>query len=149
MAVRRAWRLCIIAGVIASLAAACVSKLTVPPGAQAVHLTMDDAGIHLDPDTVHAGDVYLVIDTFGAEPVLIQESTGDAGEQALSEERLRAVLRGEAYRISISSGFASGGEPYGNVNLLELTPGVHMFATRDPTGGAYGPGDYTLLTVTP
>jgi hypothetical protein len=126
-------------------ATACTCKLSVPPDAQAVHLTMDDAGIHLDPDTVRAGDVYLVIDTYGASPILVQ----DDGGAGLSHERLEAVLAGDAYRTWISAGFASGGEPYGNVNRLELTPGVHVFTTQDLAGMPLEPEKYALLNVTP
>ena len=35
----------------------------VPAGAQLVHVVIDESGVRLDPATVPAGDVYVVLDT--------------------------------------------------------------------------------------
>jgi hypothetical protein len=128
----------------------CEHPISIPAGAQVVHLTVDGAGIHLAPETAHAGDVYLVIDTFGAAPVLIQQMETETNQPGgLSDERLQAVLAGDSFHTSISSGFADGGEPYGNVNLLQLTQGVHLFATHEPSGRPFQPNEFARLMVTP
>lgn len=129
--------------------AGCEGRTVVPPGAQEVHLTIDGAGIHLAPATVRAGQVYLVIDTPGATPLMIQQLETDTGPPGgLSDERLASVMAGDSYHTMITSGFANGGEPHGNATRLELSPGRHAFTTHEPSGAPFRTGELAILTVT-
>jgi hypothetical protein len=42
--------------------AGCERATAIPPGAQQVHVIASETEIHLNPTTVRAGDVYLVLD---------------------------------------------------------------------------------------
>jgi len=52
----------ILVGLLAGLLVGCDGSARIPPGAQQVHVVATDTEVRMDPPTVHAGDVYLVLD---------------------------------------------------------------------------------------
>ena len=58
------------------------SPLRIPPGAQVVHIVLADSEVHLDPATVHEGDVYFVIEGPDARPdqAMFTLITGGGGQ---------------------------------------------------------------------
>jgi hypothetical protein len=117
--------------VMASIAG-CERALVIPSDAQTVRATVTRDSVRLEPTTVHAGMVYLTVDSDGAELVFVGgvEPGGDAESVSLaglSDEQLDAVIHGDLVHTYISSGFRSGGE-LGNANELgELPVGKYLF----------------------
>ena len=95
----------------------------IPPGAQQVHVTGTGTEVRLDPSTVHAGDVYFVIDG----SALFFESMGgpDLTPGPMSEDDLtRLAQHGDTFHTSSTElypGYA------GNVYKYSLSPGKYAF----------------------
>jgi hypothetical protein len=115
---------------------------TPPPGAQQVQITVTDAELHLDPATVHAGDLYLALNLPGSSVLLVQRQRGENDPPGpLSDDDLaRLAHGGDAQGFSITHMSDPGcaedrgrmGPPCGNVYHL----------------GVMGPGRYALLIGT-
>jgi hypothetical protein len=140
---------------VAGVLAGCSGPITVPPGGQEVHAIVSGDTVRLQPATVRAGEVYLVLDIPGTNVVLVQtmaEAEGSPGP--LSDDALDRVARGDTFHTMITGGFANG-EPYGNVSRLVLPAGRYAFLADDPTtlaarsGGVIPPGSLAVLQVLP
>jgi hypothetical protein len=158
----------LVASVALSLAVAagfagCERALVIPSGAQTVHATVTRDSVRLEPTTVHAGMVYLTVDSDGPELMFIgaggPESGGGEphppGLVGLTDEHLDAVLHGDLVNTYISSGFRSGGELGNASEVGELPAGKYLFlpdgiVSLEP--GAYDsipPSAFAVLEVVP
>lgn len=120
--------LAVIGLVVAALLGGCERGLAVPSGAQVVHVSVTRSSVRIDPPTLHAGTVYLVTESDGAELIMIAGGApGAGGPLGLTDEHLDAVLHGDLFLTYQESGFPSGGQ-MGNTSLLgELSVGKYLF----------------------
>ncbi len=126
--------------------AACEGALVIPSGAQTVHATVTHGSVRLEPAIVHAGMVYITVDSDGAELVIIGGGgAGPAGLTGLTDERLDAVVHGDLASTYVGSGFRSGGELGNASELGELSAGKFLFL---PDGiVALEPGAYDSIPL--
>jgi hypothetical protein len=115
----------------------------VPAGAPQVHVTVTESGVRLDPATVPAGDVYVVLDTPGSSVGFLQGQDGPLSDEALA----RVTQTGNSEGTS-TQGFDQVGcsaeqraedvgqlGPCGNVSKVVLSPGKYAFFIGDLTAG--------------
>lgn len=148
----------------------------IPPGAQVVHVVATESEVRLDPTTVHAGDVYLVLDEPPNGSITFVERKRTAAETPgpLSDDDLERLAHGDTEGTSIG-GLGAGCDaaqqaedrgqmgPCGNVMKVTvragkyaiLGPGWAMQETEpslDPTadpGGFLPPASMAVLEVLP
>jgi hypothetical protein len=126
----------------------CERATSIPPGAQQVHVIASETEIRLNPTTVHAGDVYLVLDVPQRGVELIR-SSGQAGVSgALTDDDLARVAQnadaegigieiltvsccGNVYKETLASGkyaillldaASSVGSPPASLAVLQVVP---------------------------
>ncbi len=135
-------------------------QATIPPGGQQVHVLVTGSEVRLDPTTVRAGDVYVVLDTPGSGVGFAQRQPSAAETPGpLSDEDLARFARGDTEGTSIG-GFDNVGcsaeqraEDWGlmgycgNAFKEILAPGKHAFFIGDPEGE--GPRSIAILEVLP
>jgi len=123
------------------------SQMPVPAGAQLLHVSVVGSEVRLDPTTVSAGDVYVVLDTPGSSVGFAQrQRTAAETPGPLTDEDLDRLARGDTGGTSIG-GFDDTGcsaeqraedrgriGPCGNVFRIVLTPGKHAFFAGDIDG---------------
>lgn len=82
----------------------------IPPGAQVVHVVITGSEVRLEPATVHAGDVYLVLDAPAEGSLLFVQHQLAAGDAPgpLSDEALNQLAHGNSEATSIG-GIDAGG----------------------------------------
>ena len=126
----------------------------VPAGAQLVAVRATGSEVHLDPATVRAGDVYVVLETPGSSVGFVQrKSTAEERPGPLTDEDLARLARGDTQGTAIG-GFDDFGcspeqraedrgrmGPCGNVFRLVLGPGKYAFFAGNLDGAP--PGDYS------
>ena len=129
-------------------------RISVPPGAQVVHVVVNGDSLRLEPSTVRAGDVYLVIDNPGTRVTLVErQSTPDESPGPLSDAELDRVAHGDLFHTSNTCCIENG--RYGNVGKLAAAAGAYVFVTDDPTalaeksGGVIPPESIGVLRVEP
>jgi hypothetical protein len=123
--------------------AACEGNSPIPAGAQQVQISVSPTGVQLQPATVHAGDVYLVLDS-GQISFVEQKATADATPGPLTDEDIAQIGRGNTQGTSIT-GFEAGNcdpqqnasargqlGPCGNVMLVKLQAGNYLVAGAAP-----------------
>ena len=70
--------------------AACTGNAPIPSGAQQVQVTVTDSGVVLQPESVAAGDVYLVLDDGSIS--FVERKAGAYGtSEPLSEEQIAQI----------------------------------------------------------
>jgi len=129
MRARRArWRLPALAWLTGSALAIASCGTSIPPGAQQVHLTGTATEVRLEPATVHAGDVYFVVD---GSATLVWHASGDLVDgqllniQGLSDDELDRLARtGDLSQTGISE---MGAGYAGNVLKWTLPAGKYAF----------------------
>ena len=153
--------LCLLGGVVAG----CAGGLTpIPSGAQQVHIADTATSLDLQPSTVRAGDVYVVLDGPRQSVVLVtQKRTAEATPGPMSDDDLDRLSRGDTEGTSIEGisvacsaeqrAAARGQVGYcGNVYRFRLVPGKYAFLL-DPSEGdppqSVPPGSMAILEVTP
>jgi hypothetical protein len=103
--------------------AACATRTVIPPGAQQVRLESTPETVHLEPSTVRAGDIYVVIDGSGA--LLVEKSDAPGARRGFTDDEIAAFIRtGDVFHTAIqtvTAGYA------GNVFKLTLGPGRYAF----------------------
>ena len=132
----------------------------IPYGAQQVHVQVIGSEVLLDPVTVPAGDVYVVLDTPRSSVGFAQrQSTAGETPGPLREEDLERVARGDTQGTAIE-GFDDLGcseeqraedrgqmGPCGNVFKVVLTPGKYAFFSGNLDGGASGDGPRSIAIL--
>ena len=126
-------------------------QVPVPAGAQLVHVSVVGSEVLLDPETVSAGDVYVVLDTPGSSVGFAQrQRTAAETPGPLTDEDLDRLARGDTGGTAIGGFDATGCTaeqraedrgrmgPCGNVFQIVLTPGKHAFFAGDLEGGPPG-----------
>jgi hypothetical protein len=154
-------RLAVLIALLAIATAGCWrGQATIPPGGQQVHVSVTGANVRLDPATVPAGDVYVVLDTPGSSVGFAsRQDRAEATPGPLSDDDLARLALGDTQGTAIS-GFDNVGcsadqraEDWGlmgycgNVFKETLTPGKYAFFIGDPEGGR--PRSIAVLEVVP
>lgn len=129
--------------------------VAIPPGAQEIHAIVSGDSVRLEPPTVQAGTIYLVLDEPRREVLLVEaKRTAESPAGPLTDEDLDRIAHGDTFHTSITGGFANG-EQYGNVTRLVLAAGKYAFLVDDPTvlaersGGVIPSESMAVLEVLP
>ena len=152
----------LVAGVLAAFVAAACQSTTVPAGAQVVHVVATDQSITLTPNSVRAGEVYLVLDGPSTSILFVQSQTSaEATPGPLDDESLSRLRKGDTFHtavIGLDAGGCSQGQdaenrgrmgPCGNVMQVVLSPGNYAVVAGElEAGGATAPR-IGVLTVVP
>ena len=82
----------------------------IPSGAQQVHIVITESGVRLDPATVHAGDVYLVLDApaEGSFVFVQRKSTAEETPGPLTDDDLARLADGDTQGTAME-GIGAGG----------------------------------------
>ena len=159
----RFWTVVALSGLVAGLAAGCGRGQTpIPPGAQQVHVAVSASTVSLNPGTVRAGDIYVVLDTPGSSVGFVQAQHAETETPGpLSDEDLQRLSRGDTQGTAIG-GFDDVGcsasqraedrgqmGPCGNVFKVVLTAGEYAFFIGDLEHGPGGEASITVLEVLP
>ena len=103
--------------------------LVVPSGSQIITATLTRGSVRVEPATVHAGTVYVHVDSDGTELFFIggldPAISPRPGPDPLTDEHLAAVLGGDLYHTFQMSGLESGGQPNTGTKL-ELQAGKYL-----------------------
>jgi hypothetical protein len=109
--------------VLTAAFAACEAPTVIPPGAQQVRLESTPELVRLEPSTVRAGDIYLVIDGPGA--LVVEKSDAPGATRGFTDDELAAFIRtGDVFHTSLQDVTAGHA---GNVFKLTLGPGRYAF----------------------
>lgn len=153
--------MCLLAGTLAGCGR---GQTPIPYGAHQVHVQVIGSEVRLDPATVPAGDVYVVLDTPRSSVGFAQrQATAAETPGPLSEQDIERLERGDTGGTAIG-GFDDFGcseeqraqdrgqmGPCGNVFKIVLTPGKYAFFSGNLDGGASGDGprSIAILEVSP
>lgn len=156
-------RLAMVIGLACVLAGCGPGQTPIPAGAQQVHVSIVGSEVRLEPATVSAGDVYVVLDTPGSSVGFAQRKrTAAEAPGPLTDADLDRLALGDTQGTAIG-GFDDTGcspeqraesrgriGPCGNVFQIVLTPGRYAFFTGSLEGepGA-DPQSITVLEVLP
>jgi hypothetical protein len=129
-------------------------QAAVPAGAQLVAVSATGSEVRLDPSTVRAGDVYVVLETPGSSVGFVQRmSTAAERPGPLTDEDLARLAHGDTQGTAIGSFDDTGCSPEqraedrgrmgpcGNVFKLVLGAGRYAFFAGNLDGAP--PGDYS------
>jgi len=152
---------CLLAGALAGCGR---GQTAVPAGAQLVHVEVDGPDLRLEPATVRAGDVYVVLETPGSSVGFAQQQlTSSATPGPLTQEDIDKLVRGDTEGTAIG-GFDDIGcsaeqraedrgrtGPCGNVFKLVLIQGKYAMFTGNLDDRPPGDdsGSIAVLEVTP
>lgn len=139
-----------VVALLAGMLVGCGATTRIPPGAQAVHVTATDTELRLDPSTVRAGDVYLVLES-SAESVDFVSRVKDMNDPngpplPLSDDDIASIKRiGSAQGTQVGV-FSVGG--YGSVfKIGPLLEGKYAFLIDGNQGGDAWSPSLLLLAV--
>jgi hypothetical protein len=136
---------------------ACTGNAPIPSGAQQVQVTVTDSGVELEPESVAAGDVYLVLDD-GAINFIERKAGAYASNEPLNDEQIAQILDGNLQDTSISGLDANTCDPEqraaargmtgpcGNVMLVRVRPGSYLIVAGPPEEAGQ---PSAVLAVTP
>jgi hypothetical protein len=141
-----------LVGLVAMVAAVWGTPLRIPPDAQEVHIVLTESSVQLEPATVHAGDVYFILDT-PADPAghagFTFVSRGEPGQEGadpmpLSDEDVARIAQGDY------QGTAMGGG-WGDQVRFTLGAGNYVFLIAGSSGEVPGvrPTSMAVLEVLP
>ena len=145
------------------LAVACTPTSAVPNGAQVVHIVSTEQAVTLTPDTVRAGDVYLMLDEPipGSISFFQAQETAEGTPGPLDDAGLERLRHGDTIHTA-QTGFEAGGcnaaqdsenrgrmGPCGNVLKFVLSPGTYAVVRGSPEGGNGTQARIAVLTVIP
>ncbi len=164
-------------GLLAAVLVGCGrGQKPIPPGAQQVHVVVTGSEVRLDPATVRAGDVYVVLDTPRSSVGFVErQRAATESPGPLSDNDLARLAGGDTEGTAVG-GFSLSGcsdaqraedrgqQGYcGNVFKVVLSAGKYAFLgpewtlqqtepSTDPTVGAGGfspPSSMAVLEVLP
>ncbi len=142
-----------LVGLLAVVLVGCGRGQTpIPPGAQVVHIAVTQSEVRLDPGTVRAGDVYLVLDAPLDGSIVFVQRKRTAAETPgpLSDDDLARLAHGDTEGTSIGGMDAGGCDaaqnaedrgqmgPCGNVLKVVLLGGKYAILGDMP--GSNPPG---------
>jgi hypothetical protein len=132
----------ILVGLLVGVLAGCGRNTPIPPGAQVVHVVATESEVRLDPASVHAGDIYLVLEEplDGSFAFVSLIRTAEATSGPLSDDDLERLAHGDTEGTSMES-FSVGCDP---------SQQAESRGQRGPCGNAFGPmvlveGKYAIL----
>ena len=137
--------------------AACTGNAPIPSGAQQVQVTVTSSGVELQPDSVAAGDVYLVLDD-GSISFVERKAGAYATTGPLSDEQITQIGAGDLQDTSVSGLEANTCDseqnaaargmtgPCGNVMLVTVQPGSYLIVAGAPEEAG---APSAVLTVSP
>ena len=121
----------------------CTGNAPIPSGAQQVQITVTDAGVDLEPSSVAAGDVYLVLDDGAIS--FVERMAGPYGSpEPLDDLQIAQIREGNLQDTSVSGLEATNCEPEqraaargmtgpcGNVMLVNVRPGSYLIVAGAP-----------------
>jgi hypothetical protein len=169
-----------LVGLLLSVVAGCgQTQVTVPPGAQLVHLVATETEVRLDAASVRTGDVFVQLDDpseGGSFTFVERKAAADDTPGPLTDDDLERVAQGDTRGTSISAygpscvgpqgsdrGHLVGEGVCGDVWKFTLVPGKYAIlgpgwteqqseASVDPTANPSGfvsPSTMTVLVVGP
>ena len=102
----------ILVGLLVGVLAGCGRNTPIPPGAQVVHVVATESEVRLDPATVHAGHVYLVLEEplDGSFDFVARQRTAKATPGPMSADDLERLAHGDTEGTSMQ-GFSVGCDP--------------------------------------
>ena len=118
----------------------------IPAGAQQVHVVITEAEVRLDPPTVRAGDVYLVLDEpeDGSFVFVQRKRTAEETPGPMTDDDLARLAMGDTQWTAIDGISAGGCSPEqnaeargqmgycGNVFMVTLTEGKYAVLSDTP-----------------
>ena len=150
---------------VVGIATGCDAGLApIPSGAQQVHIAATETSLSLQPATIRAGDVYVVLDGPRQNVVMVsQKRTADATPGPMSDDDLARLQRGDMEGTSTEGISVSGSAEQraaargqvgegGNAYLFTLAPGKYAFLLAPPDSappGQMSPGAMAILEVSP
>jgi hypothetical protein len=152
---RSKWKMLGLVGLSAAALVGCGrGQVAIPAGSQVVFVVATDSEVHLEPATVQAGDVYILLETPGSSVGFVQgKRTAAETPGALSEEDLTRLARGDTEGTAIGGFDDVGCSPEqraedhgqmgvcGNVFKVVLSAGKYAFFAGNLDG--MPPGDYS------
>ena len=144
----------VAAGLVAlavAVAAVWGTPLRIPTDAQAVHIVITESAVRLDPATVHAGEIYLVVDelapTGHAQFTFVSRGyEGQIGGDPfpMSDEDVARLAQGDYQGTAQSSGWSGRAK-------FTLREGNYVFLLASPGGDQPGapPRSIAVLEVLP
>ncbi len=125
----------------------CTTRTAIPPGAETVNVIATDSAVRVDPATVHAGDVYLVLDVPQRGVELVSRLSSNAREPLSQDDLLRLAQNVDSEGLALESLSVSC---CGNVFKVSLPAGRYAFILRDATAGVGRPPEsMAILEVSP
>jgi hypothetical protein len=117
---------------VAGTLVGCMIVTAVPPGAQTVHVTATDTNLRADPSTVHAGDVFLILDVPQRGVELVSRGGSSAREPLTADDLARLAQNVDPEGLALESLSVSC---CGNVFKVSLSAGKYAFILRDAAAG--------------
>lgn len=141
-----------LVALVVAVAAVWGTPLRIPPDAQEVHIVVTESAVTLEPATVHAGDVYFIVDE-PADPAghagftfVSRGVPGQVGEDPLplSDEEVTRIAQGDYQGTAMGGGW--GGEA-----KFTLREGNYVFLIAGAGGEVPGvpPQSMAVLEVLP
>lgn len=129
-----------VVALLAAVLVGCGATTQIPPGAQVVHVTATDTELRLDPSTVRAGYVYLVLEPSAESVDFISRlppdfQVGGRDLLPLSDDDIASIKKIGSAQGMVHGGLSVGG--YGNVfKTGPLLEGKYAFLINLNQGGA-------------
>jgi hypothetical protein len=125
----------------------CTTRTAIPPGAQTVNVVATDSAVRVDPTTVHAGYVFLIVDVPQRGVELVSRVASSAREPLGPDDVVRLAQNVDSEGLALESLSVSC---CGNVFKVSLPAGRYAFILRDATGGVGRPPEsMAVLEVSP
>jgi hypothetical protein len=123
----------------------CESRTAIPAGAQQVRVTATPSSVQVAPATVHAGDVYFVLDPLpqGVALAFVRSSAG-AGGALTAADLARLARNGDAEGLSSEIMDVSC---CGNVYKKTLEPGTFAIVEEAASGGPPGLPPRSIVVI--
>jgi hypothetical protein len=97
-------RIILLIGLLAGGLIGCEGSTSIPSGAQEVHVLATTTSVRVDPASVHAGDVYLVLDVPNAGVDLIESVAGaNASPGPINTADLARLAQGDTQGLAMEN----------------------------------------------